>query len=286
MQLSLTGYYGAKGKLHDKYIQLIPTNVMSYVEPFVGSGAIFLNKPRYPKTEEIINDIDENMIRIYRVLQDKDMTKEFIERLIEVECTYENLIEIKKLEDTGYMRIANEVERAVYSYIICHCSFNNARKAFIKEDKSREHSSYFRRKVLDLMRINERLQGVQIYNEDAIKVIENTKDCEGKFLFLDPPYVQSSRVAKSVYTSEMTENDHIRLLESILAKKKSKVLLCGYNSENNLYDNYLIDNGWRKIEVTKAFKYSSVAKGKKPREIEYVWINYELAKHAEYFVRC
>ncbi|WP_371811496.1 DNA adenine methylase [Sporosarcina sp. Te-1] len=43
----------------------------TYLEPFFGSGAVFFNKE--PVKVEIINDIDGDVVNLFRVIRDKPM---------------------------------------------------------------------------------------------------------------------------------------------------------------------------------------------------------------------
>ncbi len=59
-------YYGGKQRLFDRIISLVPSHTI-YCEPFVGGGAVFMEKPR-SKTE-IINDLDGMIAIFYRVMK-------------------------------------------------------------------------------------------------------------------------------------------------------------------------------------------------------------------------
>lgn len=68
----------------------------------------------------------------------------------------------------------------------------------------------------------------------------------GTFLFLDPPYLMSSRKrSDSIYKHEFTELDHERLIKAVL-DLKCWVMITHYPCE--LYNNLLSD--WRKIPFT------------------------------------
>lgn len=64
-------YYGGKQNLLTTILPLIPKH-NTYVEPFVGGGAIFWSKPK--SEVEIINDNNRELINFYEVVQ-----SEFVE---------------------------------------------------------------------------------------------------------------------------------------------------------------------------------------------------------------
>ena len=83
------------------------------------------------------------------------------------------------------------------------------------------------------------------------------------FIYLDPPYLMSTRKQKRpIYEFEMSENDHIDLLESI-KQRREMIAISGY--ESDLYNNALSD--WRKIQ----FRTTNSAGA---RTIESLWMNY------------
>jgi DNA adenine methylase len=57
---------GNKYPMREEIIGLIPPHE-KYVEPFVGSGAIFYNKP--PAKESVLNDLDKNTFQQHRLLK-------------------------------------------------------------------------------------------------------------------------------------------------------------------------------------------------------------------------
>ena len=83
---------------------------------------------------------------------------------------------------------------------------------------------------------------------------------EGCVIYCDPPYLLSTRCRKQ-YKDEMTDADHVELLETLL-KHKGPVIISGYASE--MYDDIL--KGWSREE------YSNYAQNAKPRK-EIIWYN-------------
>ena len=111
-----------------------------------------------------------------------------------------------------------------------------------------------------IVEVAERLRKVQIESRPALEVIERF-NYQNVFMYLDPPYLLSTRSRKQ-YRHEMTEADHIALLEAVL-QSQAKIMISGYESE--MYNSHL--QGWHK----KYFK--SQAEGAKPRQ-EVIWMNY------------
>ena len=101
-------------------------------------------------------------------------------------------------------------------------------------------------------------------------------DSDETLHYVDPPYMPATRSQKSrrgklryhAYKHEMTEEDHMRLLET-LRGLKGMVILSGYPSA--LYNRSLA--GWKRI------RRQTMADGARPR-VEVLWLN-PLAKERQ-----
>lgn len=109
--------------------------------------------------------------------------------------------------------------------------------------------------------ISERLRKVQIENRPALEVIQRL-DYHEVFMYLDPPYLLSTRSGKQ-YKHEMTDQDHEELLATII-KSRAKIMISGY--ESDLYNKYL--TSWKKEYLKSSAEHNGTRQ-------EVVWMNYE-----------
>jgi DNA adenine methylase len=130
-----------------------------------------------------------------------------------------------------------------------------------------------------------RLIHVQIENLHWRECMEKYNDWEwAGFFYLDPPYLPDTRRDPKVYKFEMSREDHEELVEWLLTKSKTKVMLSGY--DNDLYFE-LEKVGWKKV----CFDVGCYAAGKTratgllgegatikhgQRRQECIWVNYWL----------
>lgn len=114
----------------------------------------------------------------------------------------------------------------------------------------------------DLIQAAERLKGVQIENRPAIDLIRKF-NYDNVLIYADPPYLLNTRGGKQ-YRHEMTEQDHVEMLDA-LKQHKGTVILSGYPSE--LYGREL--STWRRI--TKK-SYNQLAE----QRTEVLWCNFEI----------
>jgi len=72
-------WFGGKGKLARKIVPLLPRGRV-YVEPFMGAASVFFHLPR-PRPVEVLNDIDGELVNLFRVLQCPDTFRSFCHRV-------------------------------------------------------------------------------------------------------------------------------------------------------------------------------------------------------------
>ncbi len=103
---------------------------------------------------------------------------------------------------------------------------------------------------------------VQIEHMDALELIAryNRPDV---LMYVDPPYLRSTRKSGRLYVHEMDRGQHRELLK-LLNESRAKIVLSGYQSE--LYDRELC--GWYKDSAK-----CQTTSGEFAREV--IWINYE-----------
>ncbi len=260
MPLSFIKIFGGKYYQWKNIVAAFPNGFqdLTYVEPFVGGGAVILNKPRSQR--EVINDIDSNLITLY--LEVRDNCKEFLKELRSL-----------KYEEATYEKArSSEFHPAVNEFVLRRMSRGGAKQTFGWSERLRrkmpEYISGWIGALKNLPAVSKRLQGVEIRNEDYRGLLEEFAGPD-TFFYLDPPYVVEERVSTNVYEFEFSMDDHVSLLNH-MKTNESFFLLSGYGCPT--YAATL--NGW--VVSTKEYACSASAQKKKPKRIESLWRNYEI----------
>lgn len=259
-------YPGGKWNIAKQLVGLIPKH-HSYLEPFFGGGAVLFTKPA--SDIETINDLDHNVVNLFRCIQeDADRLAAMV---MTTPFSREKYEDTYKLDIFEVMMPDEPYHKALRFLIQCwqgHGFRTNGSKVGWKRDIQGREKAYalwnWYRLPGWIVDIAERLRMVQIENRPALEVIRRF-NYENVFMYLDPPYLLSTRTGKQ-YKHEMSDSDHEELLKAIVSSK-AKIMISGY--ESDLYNDYLSE--WKKEH------FSSCTEMGKART-ETIWMNYEIER--------
>jgi len=244
----LLRYFGGKWQMRHWIVDLLPPHDY-YAEPFAGAASILLAKEPAPQGE-IINDLNGDVVNLFRVMQSREQGDELIRRL---EWTPFARAELEVSREQS----SDPIERARRMLIR---SFMGIEVAGIESSKTgfrmgnvdlarldQEGKATFRNCARDWENwkqaagaIRNRLANVMIYERDAFEFID-LMDAPTCLLYVDPPYAHETR-AQTRYAVEFT--DHARLVTRLLSCK-AMVVLSGY--VNSAYEP-LEAAGWARKE--------------------------------------
>lgn len=256
-------YPGSKWALAQWIIQHFPLDYekMLYLEPYLGSRAVFFNKK--PGTVETINDMDGDVVNLFRILRERP---EELKRALEM-TPYSREEYNKSFEpcDDPLERARRYMVRTTQSIgaKLCYkCGWRNHKQMKIGGTACKWGGI-----TETINAAAERLRGdtthlTQIEQMDALRLIAryNSRDV---LMYIDPPYIRSVRKSGKLYKHEMDEEQHIKLLEAV-KRSKAKIIISGYPSA--LYDEHLA--GWH-TDTTVTHTTSA------DKAVEKIWMNYE-----------
>lgn len=257
-------YYGGKQNLVNTIIPLMPTH-RTYVEPFVGGGAIFWAKR--PSECEIINDYNRELINFYEVCKNEFVD---LEKMIRISL-HSRSLHSDAMVMYEHPHLFTRIQRAWAVWVLAAQSFSamldgswgydtiggvTAKKIKNKRETFTEKYSI-------------RLQNVQIENTDALRVIRS-RDGKEAFHYCDPPYFNSDCGHYDGYSIEDFE-----ALLTTLSNIEGKFLLSSYPSE--ILAEYTNKNGWFTKKVVQTVSVASGTTGSSKKKIEVLTANYDLS---------
>lgn len=254
-------WHGGKWMMAKWIISHFPEHRI-YVEPFCGAASVLMRKPR--AVSEIINDLDADVVNLFRVLRSSADARRLIELIKLTPWSREEFF-------ASYEPSHDPIEQARRTIVRCFMGFGTTgmtkQCTGFRGRAERENSTGPRDFVnypRSLRTVIERLQGVIIENRPAVDLIK-AQDTVDTLFYVDPPYPASTRSAFRSgrhYRHEMHDAEH-RQLGQLLRLVKGMVIISGYHCD--LYDNELFHD-WACVER------AALADGGKKRT-ECLWIN-------------
>lgn len=252
-------WHGGKWRLAPWIISHFPPHRV-YVEPFGGAASVLLRKPR--TYAEIYNDLDDDVVNLFRVLRSPDAPR---------------LIDLLRLTPfaaseffAAYEQSDCDVERARRLVIRSFMGFGSNgvhQKTGFRSNSNRSGTTPFHdwANYPDaLAAIIDRLTGVCVLNRNAEDVMA-AHDGPETLHYVDPPYMMGVRSdAKADYAHELSDDQHVTLLQ-FLRTLKGSVVLSGYPSETYRAE---ID-GWARVDK------AALADGASKRT-ECLWMNFKI----------
>lgn len=265
-------WVGGKRQIMPAIEQHLPKGIKSYIEPFIGGGAVFFHLQ--PKNA-IINDFNAELINVYHVI------KNDIENLILDLGKHKNepqyFYRIRALDRTKEFANLSSVERASRIIYLNKTCYNG----LYRVNNSGEFNSPFGKYKNPNIVNDPTLRAVNLYlNSNNIR-IENMdyetilkKADRNSFVYLDPPYhpVSESSNFTGYIQGGWDEADQIRLKEACDLLNQRKIKFLQSNSCTDFIKELYVDYHIHTIKANRAIN----SDGEKRGEVEELLIkNYE-----------
>lgn len=263
-------WVGGKTQLIEQLDALLPAdfddwNDVTYIEPFVGGGAmLFYMLQQYPNIHHIvINDMNPDLTTCYRTV--KDNPEELIDSLMDIQNAY-NALQTEEARKDFFLSVRDRyneknldaIENTTKFFFLNRTCFNGLYRTNKKGLFNVPFGKYTNPQICDpttIRKDSELLQGVEILTGDFETTFSHAL---GNTLFyFDPPYRPLSDTSSfNDYTKEVfNDNEQIRLKEFcdriheagfhfMLSNSDCK----GKNEKDNffdtLYEAYKIERVW------------------------------------------
>lgn len=196
---------GGKTRLLSQLESHLPINLgdredWTYIEPFMGGGAMMLNMiQKYPRISRIICvDINQDLIEAYRLV--KDNPEFVIEALTELSAQYLNLLPDER--DAYYYDLREKYNvisdldtRVIYFIFLNHTCFNGLYRENRQGLFNVPHGKYKKPTIINkenIRAISRLVHNVE-FKCGQYDMVEEMADDDNVFIYLDPPYRASSK---------------------------------------------------------------------------------------------
>lgn len=266
-------YYGAKQSIADRIVAAMPPHV-HYVEPFCGSLAVLLAKP--PVRMETVNDLDGELMNFWKMLRD------YPDALARA-CALTPHSRSEYLAARDYDDAPTDLEAARRTWVrltqgragTLRQSLTGWRHFVAPRGSSIGMPDYLMGYVERMARAAERLHHVSLEALPALDLIVKYGQDPETLLYVDPPYLGSTRSWGNNYKHELrTENEH-RALAEALGDCAAVVVLSGYPSA--LYEELYAD--WDHLDL----QATTGNGGHERARVEVLWSNRPLTAQQPLF---
>lgn len=249
---SFLAYMGGKSLLAKKIIPMFPDH-KCYVEVFAGAAWLLFKKDEAVSDVEIINDINLDLVTLYRVV--KHHLEEFIRYFKWILVSRDEFYRFRK-EDPETL---TDIQKAVRLYYLLKLGY----AARIKDPSFSIATTS--RPRLNLLRIEEELSAVHlrlsrvfIENRDYTEVFSRF-DKPDTFFYIDPPYYG----CEDYYGKDIFDRGDFVKLRDILAGVSGKFIL-SINDVDHIRDLF---QGFRIETVATSYSAAGANKKKKVNEL-------------------
>ena len=266
-------WVGGKRQLLTDILPRIPENCSTYVEPFVGGGAVFFELQ--PK-KAIINDLNAELINVYSLVRDSPV--EFLRELEHHAQRNDKdyFYKIRSMDRQLDYEQVNPIQRAARILYLNKTCYNGLYRVNSAGQFNTPYGKYKNPKIVDGAAIRAmskylNRKGIKICQGDYKAVLKGLR--KGAFVYFDPPYLPlSSSASFTGYTQGgFTYKQQQELKRECDKLRKRGIAFLLSNSDcpeiRQLYSDYTI--------VTVKAKRNVNSNGSARGEINEVLIYYE-----------
>jgi DNA adenine methylase len=275
---------GGKTQIIGNFKKALPKHILkenfTYIEPFVGSGAVlFWVINNFPNLEKaVINDINSDLINTYKIIVSQP--EELISILQVFEDEY-HLLDEKDDEKKEYYykkrtlynnrKCANTEQAALFIFLNRTC-FNGLYRVNKKNEFNVPIGSYKKPMICDvenILAVSKALQNVEILCGDFEQTLPYANN--NTLFYFDPPYKPLSKTSSfnSYSKYEFDDQEQIRLRDFCVKLDKlnhawilSNSDLKGKDKNDNFFDDLYIDFNIRRVDAKRSINANPNKRGK------------------------
>jgi DNA adenine methylase len=260
---------GGKTQLISEIEKRLPKGIStgqtnSYVEPFVGGGALFFYiAQNYPKIKKFyLYDINNDLVNCYKIIQSDVFLLIKVLKVLETKFLPLNHNDRKEFyqdirKKFNHEKINNSgVEVAAKLIFLNKTCFNGLYRVNSKNEFNVPFGDYKNPKICDernLLAVSKVLQKTKIICGDFTKCRKHID--KNTFVYLDPPYRPLNGTANftSYSKDSFAEDDQVRLAEFCrwIEQTGAKFLLSNSDPKNEDDNDYFFENNFKGFDICK-----------------------------------
>jgi DNA adenine methylase len=220
--------------------QYVPKNIRTYVEPFIGGGALFF---KMAPASAILSDLNSELVTTYRVVRDKPA--ELIQALSRHYYDKDYYYQVRK-QNPGSLSDIDIAARMIY---LNRSGYNGLYRVNKKGEFNVPFGKYTNPTIVDtnkIMSCSSALKGAILENL-PFEDLPWAAIGKGDFVYFDPPYVPLSKTSSftAYQGAGFGEEDQLRLADLFkrLHRQGANLLLSnsGHSSVERMYAGFRID---------------------------------------------
>jgi DNA adenine methylase len=265
-------WVGGKRQIMPEIVEQLPKNIKTYIEPFIGGGAVLFHLQ--PK-KAVVNDFNSELINVYRVI--KNNLEELIIDLQKHKNDSDYFYEIRGIDRTDKFKKLTDIEKASRVIYLNKTCFNGLYRVNNSGEFNSPFGKYKNPNIVNepTLRVvsyylNE--NDIQLCNTDYEEIMKTAS--KSSFIYLDPPYhpVSESSNFTGYVQGGWGIDDQVRLKKACdeLTKRGVKFLQSNSSAEliKDQYKDYIVCT----IKASRSIN----SNGEKRGEVEELLIkNYE-----------
>jgi len=261
-------WVGGKRQLMPAIMELVPKEMTTYFEPFVGGGAVLFHLQ--PKTA-VVNDFNTELINVYRVVKTNvdELIVDLRKHLNEETYFYQ----IRGLDRTPEFKFLTDVERASRIIYLNKTCFNGLYRVNQAGEFNAPFGKYKTPNIVNeptLRAVHQYLNAhdIELLNTDYATVLQRAS--KNSFVYLDPPYYPLTPSANftGYVQGGWDEQDQIRLRQTCDELHQRGIKFLQSNSASDFIKEQY---GHYTVSLVKAIR-SINSNGEKRGEIDEVLI--------------
>jgi DNA adenine methylase len=264
---------GGKQQLLEQFERFFPRQISRYIEPFVGSGAVFFHLwSRFSGMDAALCDINADLIATYEVIRDTPVKLMNLLESLRLRHSIKQYLSVRSQEVKGLNKL-QAAARFIYLNKTC---WNGLYRVNLKGQFNVPMGSYKNPRVYapeNLLAASSALQNVTLRVAQFRECLDVART--GDFLYFDPPYQPLSATSSfTAYTKEAFGEKQQAELASVVRELHRRGCLVMLSNSDTDYTRSLYSSPGLRIQTVLARRAINSKGNKRGAIPEIVVTNY------------